>query len=171
MLDQILDNADANPLNDDDVLLFGPQAATACLLIINCQSVGGSGYIINPGIYYAEFTGIGSGTSGYSGNIRTFAVPGPVVGSLLPRHGSGVRLAGLLNYLRRRRAERLTKAQKARQAALAWRAKHPEEYKKAKRKIRERWLKKNPNYGKEWQAANREYVTQQKRLYRARKEK
>ena len=57
--DQILDNADANPLNDDDVLLFGPQAATACLLVTNCQSVGGSGIINGAGIYYAEFTGIG----------------------------------------------------------------------------------------------------------------
>ena len=72
-------------VNDgDDVLLFGPQNATACIGVDNCQAVGGSGTIQSPGLYYAEFTGTGSGTSGYSGNISTFAVPGPVVGAGLP---------------------------------------------------------------------------------------
>jgi uncharacterized protein (TIGR03382 family) len=104
--DQILDNADANPLNDDDVLLFGPQAATACAGVSNCQTVGGSGIIFNPGIYYAEFTGIGSGTSGYGGNISTFVVPGPVVGAGLPA-ALAFGLFGL-NWLRRRRYEKET---------------------------------------------------------------
>ena len=99
--DGILDDADANPLNDDDVLLFGPQAATACILVDNCQAVGGSGIINGPGLYYAEFTGIGSGTSGYSGNISTFAVPGPAAGAGLPAL-AGLMLLGF-NYLRRRR--------------------------------------------------------------------
>ena len=76
-VDQIVNNA-------DDVLLFGPQAATACVGVTNCQAVGGSGTIFSSGIFYAEFTGTGSGTSGYSGNISTFAVPGPVVGALVP---------------------------------------------------------------------------------------
>lgn len=62
----------------------------------------------------------------------------------------------------------LTKAQKTRRAALTWRVKYPEKYKEAKRKVRARWLKKNPNYYKEWHAANREYVTIKKREYRRR---
>jgi len=90
--------------NGDDVLLFGPQNASACVNVSNCQAVGGSGIINAPGLYYAEFTGTGSGTSGYGGNISTFAVPGPVAGAgLLPV------LAVLLgfNYLRRRRRQLL----------------------------------------------------------------
>lgn len=63
----------------------------------------------------------------------------------------------------------LTKAQKARRAALAWRAKYPEKYRALKRKIRKRWQKKNPDYDKQWQIDNRAYVAERKRLYRARK--
>jgi hypothetical protein len=92
--DQVVNNA-------DDQLLFGPQAAAACLITPNCQIVGGSGILSPSGTYYAEFTGIGSGTSGYSGNISTFAVPGPAVGAGFP----ALFALGLLgfNYLRRRR--------------------------------------------------------------------
>jgi hypothetical protein len=39
------------------------------------------------------------------------------------------------------------------------------------RKLQKRWRERHPDYHKEWQAANREYVTQQKRKYRARKSK
>jgi hypothetical protein len=70
--------------NGNDVLLFGPQSAGTCFLVPNCQTVGGSGVINGAGLFYADFTGVGSGTSGYSGNISTFAVPGPVVGAGLP---------------------------------------------------------------------------------------
>jgi len=75
-LDQVVNNG-------DDQLLFGPQSAGTCFLVPNCQQVGGSGTIVGSGTFYAEFTGIGSGTSGYSGNISTFAapVPGPTAGS------------------------------------------------------------------------------------------
>ena len=65
----------------DDVLLFGPQDAAPCVTIANCQQVGGTA-ILGAGTYYAEFTGIGGGTSGYGGNISTFAVPGPTIGGL-----------------------------------------------------------------------------------------
>jgi hypothetical protein len=89
--------------NGDDVLLFGPQAATACPLVSNCQGVGGSGIINGTGIFYAEFTGTGSGTSGYSGNISTFAVPGPAAGAGLPALLAGVMGLFGLQRLRRRR--------------------------------------------------------------------
>jgi LPXTG-motif cell wall-anchored protein len=86
------------PGGGDDILLFGPQAATACLLTPDCQQVGGSA-LLNPGNYYAEFTGTGGGTSGYGGNISTFAVPGPALGAGLP---GLLALGGLLLYRRRR---------------------------------------------------------------------
>ena len=70
--------------NADDELLFGPQAASACIMTPNCQFVGGGGNVFGAGFYYAEFTGTGSGTSGYAGNISTFAVPGPAVGAGIP---------------------------------------------------------------------------------------
>ena len=70
--------------NGDDVLLFGPQFASPCVGVPNCRAVGGSGTIQSPGTYYAEFQGIGSGTSGYGGNISTFAVPAPSMGGGLP---------------------------------------------------------------------------------------
>jgi hypothetical protein len=79
--------------NLDDNLLFGPQAASACIVTPNCQIVGGSAVLL-PGLYYAEFTGQGGGTSGYSGNISTFAVPGPTIGGL----GSIVKLVAGLIY-------------------------------------------------------------------------
>ena len=83
----------------DDQLLFGPQAGSPCA-IPNCQQVGGSGTIDAPGLYYANFTGIGSGTSGYGGNISTFAVPvGPMGG--LP---ALMALAGFFGWRRLRRA-------------------------------------------------------------------
>ena len=76
--DQVVNNA-------DDVILFGPQAAAPCIGVQFCQQVGGSGTIFSSGTFYAEFTGIGGGTSGYSGNISTTPVPGPLAGAgLIP---------------------------------------------------------------------------------------
>jgi len=92
-LDQVVNNA-------DDFILFGPQAATACIVTPNCQIVGGSGIINGAGIFYAEFTGTGSGTSGYAGNISTQAVPGPIVGAGIPGIIAAIALIGLA---RRRR--------------------------------------------------------------------
>jgi mannosyltransferase OCH1-like enzyme len=45
------------------------------------------------------------------------------------------------------------------------------EKKKRQRAAQARWRKNNPDYQHEWQIANRRYVTQQKRKYRARKAK
>jgi hypothetical protein len=93
--DQIVNNA------DDGAPLFGPQAAQPCILTPQCQFVGGGGLINASGIYYAEFTGTGGGTSGYSGNISTFAVPGPMLGAGIP--GLLAACGGLIALARRRR--------------------------------------------------------------------
>ena len=86
--------------NLDDVLLFGPQAAVACPTTANCQQVGGSGLINTTGLFYAEFIGIASGSSGYGGNISTFAVPGPIIGGGIP--GLVMALGGFFGWRRLR---------------------------------------------------------------------
>ena len=45
----------------------------------------------------------------------------------------------------------------------------PAEYKKRQRLAQRRWRELHPDYNKEWQAANKEYVTQRKREYRSRR--
>jgi len=80
----------------DDALVIGPVAATACILVPNCQVASGSA-ILNPGAYYLEFTGTAGGTSGYGGNLSTFAVPGPALATGIP---GLIALAGLLAWRR-----------------------------------------------------------------------
>ena len=63
----------------------------------------------------------------------------------------------------------LTKAQKVRQAALAWRTANPRQYQESLREYHRRWRNAHPDYFKQWQIDNRDYVTQRKREYRARK--
>lgn len=89
------------PGGGDDILLFGPQGATPCALVPSCQTVGGSG-LFNPGNYFIQFVGIGGGTSGYGGNVATFAVPGPILGGGLP--GLVAAIGGFFGWRRLRRA-------------------------------------------------------------------
>lgn len=98
----IWDSVDGIVGNAGDVLLFGPQAAQACGVTPNCQIVGGSGFLDGPSLFYAQFTGTGSGTSGYSGNISTVAsVPIPAVGAGLP--GLVAAMFGAFGWYQRRR--------------------------------------------------------------------
>ena len=70
--------------------LIGPVAATACMVPL-CQGFAGSA-ILPAGNYFLDVSGLGGGTSGYGGNLATFAVPGPIVGAGLPG------LLGLLGF-------------------------------------------------------------------------
>jgi hypothetical protein len=75
--------ANGVPGGGDDVQLIGPIAAVPCPQQSNCQGFAGSGILL-PGNYFLDLSGTGGGTSGYGGDIATFAVPGPIVGAGLP---------------------------------------------------------------------------------------
>ena len=93
-LDGIINNA-------DDVAVIGPVNAIPCVQAPQCQFAAGAA-LLSPGNYYLEFTGVAGGTSGYGGNLATFAVPAPVLGGGLP--GLIMTLVGFLGYRRWRTA-------------------------------------------------------------------
>jgi hypothetical protein len=68
--------------NGDDVLRFGPQAATLCASGL-CQELNGVG-LVNTGHYYLQVSGNAGTLAGYGGNLSVAAVPGPIVGAGLP---------------------------------------------------------------------------------------
>jgi hypothetical protein len=90
-----------------DIVVIGPTAAVACPIVPSCQFIAGSG-ILNPGNYFLQFTGIGGGTSGYGGNLSTFAVPGPALGAGIPALLGAFGLLGFSFWRRRRRHEATT---------------------------------------------------------------
>jgi hypothetical protein len=85
-----------------DIAVAAPFAAIGCPSSpTNCQVVAGSA-LLNPGNYYLEFQGIGGGTSGYGGNLSTFAVPAPTLGGGLPGLLAGI--GGFFGWRRWRKA-------------------------------------------------------------------
>lgn len=71
------------PGGGDDILVQGPDLATGCIGVPNCQTFGGSA-VLAGGNYYLAITGDAGINAGYGGNLSTFAVPGPIVGAGIP---------------------------------------------------------------------------------------
>ena len=88
-----LDNAIGG---SDDVVMIGPVFATACLIVPNCQGFAGSA-ILGPGSYFLNIAGIANGTSGYGGNLATFAIPNTPLPGAVWLFGSA--LAGFWGFL------------------------------------------------------------------------
>lgn len=92
------DGADNAPGGGDDTLVLGPQLASACIAIPNCQVFGGSA-VLAGGSYYLAVSGDAAVDSGYGGNLSTSAeTPLPAAVWLF---GSALAGGGIL--LRRRR--------------------------------------------------------------------
>lgn len=96
----VFEGADNAIGGGDDVTLIGPVAATACLLVPNCQGFAGFA-TLDPGDYHLLITGDAGVNAGYGGNLSTFAVPGPIVGAGLP--GLLAACFGMIALARRRR--------------------------------------------------------------------
>lgn len=76
--------ANGVPGGGDDVFVIGPVGATPCPVVPNCQGFAGAAFL-NAGNYFLDLSGVANGSSGYGGNLATFAaVPGPIVGAGLP---------------------------------------------------------------------------------------
>lgn len=85
----------------DDQLVLGPANATmGCGIIVNCQGMAGIA-LLDAGNYYLEFSGTGGGSSGYGGNIATFAEAETPLPAAVWLFGSA--LGGGAFLLRRRR--------------------------------------------------------------------
>lgn len=87
----------------DDQIVLGPANATmGCGIIVNCQGMAGIA-LLDAGSYYLELSGTGGGSSGYGGNIATFAEAETPLPAAVWLFGSAVGGGALL--LRRRKKQ------------------------------------------------------------------
>jgi hypothetical protein len=78
----VFEGADNAIGGGDDVVVIGPVFAGACPLLPAsiCQGFAGSA-VLGAGSYFLDIAGIANGTSGYGGNLATFAetpIPGAI---------------------------------------------------------------------------------------------
>ena len=84
-----------------NVTVIGPVMATlGCGVITNCQGFAGSA-ILGAGTYFLDISGIANGSSGYGGNLATFAAATPLPAAL-PMFLGGLGVMGLLARRKRR---------------------------------------------------------------------
>jgi hypothetical protein len=85
--------------------VIGPVLAGACPGVPNCQGFAGSA-ILTAGSYFLNISGTANGTSGYGGNLATFAVNQVPLPAAIWLFGGG--LAGLTAFSKygKRRRER-----------------------------------------------------------------
>jgi hypothetical protein len=84
---------------------IGPVLATQpCGVITNCQGFAGSA-ILGPGAYFLDISGTPGGTSGYGGNLATFALAETPLPGALPFFAAG--LVGLVALVRKRRTNKV----------------------------------------------------------------
>lgn len=78
----VFEGADNAIGGGDDVVVIGPVFAGACPLLPStiCQGFAGSA-VLGPGSYFLDIAGIANGSSGYGGNLATFAET-PLPGAL-----------------------------------------------------------------------------------------
>lgn len=68
------DGPNGVPGGGDDLLIFGPQMASACIGVPSCQIFGGSA-LLNQDSYYLLIAGNAAVDAGYGGNLSTAAPP------------------------------------------------------------------------------------------------
>jgi hypothetical protein len=91
------------PGHGDDVAVIIGGAPVPCQFNPACQVIAGSAFLPN-GLYYADISGTGGGTSGYQGGVAVAAVPGPLAGAGIP--GLLAACVGLWGFAMRRRKRR-----------------------------------------------------------------
>jgi hypothetical protein len=97
----VFEGADGVIGGGDDVTVIGPVFASACVLVPNCQGFAGSA-ILGPGNYFLDIAGIANGTSGYGGNLATFATDETPLPGALWMFAGGLGLLGLFGRDRRK---------------------------------------------------------------------
>jgi hypothetical protein len=98
----VFDDPDGIIGNGDDTPVIGPVLATlGCGVVAKCQGMAGSA-VLDAGNYYLDISGTASGSSGYGGNIATFAAPVPLPAAS-PLLGGALAGLGFLGRYRRQR--------------------------------------------------------------------
>jgi hypothetical protein len=97
----VFEGADGVIGGGDDVTVIGPVSASACLFVPNCQGFAGSA-ILGPGSYFLDIAGTANGTSGYGGNLATFATSETPLPGAIWLFAGGLGLLGLFGRDRRK---------------------------------------------------------------------
>jgi hypothetical protein len=94
----VYEGADGVIGGGDDQVVIGPVMATQpCGFVSNCQGFAGSA-ILGAGHYYLDIAGTANGTSGYGGNLATFATDTTPLPGAIWLFGSALAAFGLVTH-------------------------------------------------------------------------